>query len=113
MIRETNGNLTHAAHVNGWFPAVYMSRMSQNFRLFQVSNLSVRNFRIFLLMYTESLTAADGAACQPAGSGQTYRDICWPAAQQAADGNTVLSINAEIMVVTTNNPFTQVCELYF
>ena len=28
--------------------------MSQNFRLFQVSNLSVRNFRIFLLMYTGS-----------------------------------------------------------
>ena len=25
--------------------------MSQNFRLFHVSNLSVRNFRIFLLMY--------------------------------------------------------------
>ena len=31
--------------------------MSQNFRLFHVSNLSVRNFRIFLLMYTGSLTA--------------------------------------------------------
>ena len=26
--------------------------MSQNFRLFHVSNLSVRNVRIFLLMYT-------------------------------------------------------------
>ena len=32
-----------------------MSCMSQNFRLFHVSNLSVRNFRIFLLMYTGSL----------------------------------------------------------
>ena len=31
-----------------------MSCMSQNFRLFHVSNLSVRNFRIFLLMYTGS-----------------------------------------------------------
>ena len=30
--------------------------MSQNFRLFHVSNLSVRNFRIFLLMYTGLLT---------------------------------------------------------
>ena len=50
--------LTHATHVNGWEPAVYMSCMSQNFRLFHVSNLSVRNFRIFLLMYTGSLTAA-------------------------------------------------------
>ena len=46
--------LTHATHVNGWFPAVYLSCMSQNFRLLNVSNLSVRNFRIFLLMYTGS-----------------------------------------------------------
>ena len=29
--------------------------MSKNFRLFHVSNLSVRNFQIFLLMYTGSL----------------------------------------------------------
>ena len=35
--------------------------MSQNFRLFHVSNLSVRNFRIFLLMYT-------GSPCQHAPS---------------------------------------------
>ena len=47
--------LTHATHVNGWGPAVHMSCMSQNFRLFHVSNFSVRNFRIFLLMYTGSL----------------------------------------------------------
>ena len=47
--------LTHATHVNGWEPAVYMSCMSQNFRLFHVSNLSVRNFRIFLLMYPGSV----------------------------------------------------------
>ena len=33
-----------------------MSCMSQNLRLFHVSNLSVRNFRIFLLMYTGSST---------------------------------------------------------
>ena len=38
--------LTHATRVNGWEPAVYMSYMSQNFPLFRVSNLSVRNFRI-------------------------------------------------------------------
>ena len=49
--------LTRATHVNGWEPAVYMSCMSQNFRLFHVSNLSVRNFRIFLLMYTGSSTS--------------------------------------------------------
>ena len=33
-----------------------MSCMSQNFRLFHVSNLSVRNFRIFLLMYTGTVS---------------------------------------------------------
>ena len=44
--------LTDATHVYGWEPAVYMSCMSQNFRLFHVSNSSVRNFRICLLMYT-------------------------------------------------------------
>ena len=49
--------LSHATHVNGWFPAVYMSCTTQNFRLFHVSNLSVRNFRIFLLMYTGSWSA--------------------------------------------------------
>ena len=53
--------LTHATHVNGWFPAVYMSCMSQNFRLFHVSNLSVRNFRIFLLMYTGSVSRLSAA----------------------------------------------------
>ena len=46
--------LAHATHVNGWEQAVYMSCMSQNFRLLHVSNLSVRNFRIFLLMYPGS-----------------------------------------------------------
>ena len=52
--------LTHETHVNGWFPAVYMSCMRQNFRLFHVSNLSVRNFRIFLLMYTGSFSLMSG-----------------------------------------------------
>ena len=39
--------------------------MSQNFRLFHVSNLSVRNFRIFLLMYTGSVLAVT----EPAADG--------------------------------------------
>ena len=34
-----------------------MSCMSQNFRLFHVSNLPVRNFRFVLLMYPESMFA--------------------------------------------------------
>ena len=40
-IRETNWNF------DSWEPVVYMSCTSQNFRLFHVSNLSVRNFRTF------------------------------------------------------------------
>ena len=47
--------LTRVTHVNGWFPDVYMSYMSQNFHLFIVSNLSVLNFRNFLLMYPVSV----------------------------------------------------------
>ena len=46
-MRETNGNFDSCN-------SVYMSCMSQNFRLFHVSNLYVRNFRIFLLMYPGS-----------------------------------------------------------
>ena len=48
--------MTRATHVNGWEPAVYISYMSQNSRVFLVSNLSIQNFRIFLLMYPGSLT---------------------------------------------------------
>ena len=48
--------LIHETHVNGWEPAVYVSCMSQNFRLFHISNLFVRNFRISLLMYPVSVT---------------------------------------------------------
>ena len=55
---KQTGILTHATHVNGWFPAVYMSCISQNFRLLHVSNLSVRNFRFFFCScVTGSLTA--------------------------------------------------------
>ena len=43
-----NGSLTH---VSGWFTGAYMRCMSQKFRLFQVSILSVLNIRIFMLMY--------------------------------------------------------------
>ena len=54
--------LTHGTHVNGWEPAVYLSFMSQNFRLPLVSNLSVLNLRIFLLMYPGSLCPSGGTA---------------------------------------------------
>ena len=54
-IRETNGNFDSCNSCER--RAVHMSCMSQNFRLFHLSNLSVRNFRIFLLMYTGSMTS--------------------------------------------------------
>ena len=38
-----------------WFPAVYMSCINNKFRLFHAANLSVHNFRIFLLMYPKSM----------------------------------------------------------
>ena len=65
IVKISNGSIqyvkqpeiwTHATHVNGWEPAVYMSCMSQNFRLFHVSNLSVLNFPIVLLMYLGPVT---------------------------------------------------------
>ena len=42
-------------------PSVNMNYISQNFRLFYVSNLSVLNFWIFLLMYPGSVPAATSA----------------------------------------------------
>ena len=59
--RET---LPHATHVNGWFPAVYMSCMIQNCRLLHVSNLSAQNFRVFLLVYSGSVSDAGRSAAR-------------------------------------------------
>ena len=54
LIRETNGKLwlMYVLHVGKWLgnscePGIYMGYMRQHFRLFQVSNLSVLNFRHF------------------------------------------------------------------
>ena len=60
-IRETNGNFDSCNSCKRL--AVYMSCMSQNFRLFHASNLSVRNFRIFLLMHTGSVIACRLREC--------------------------------------------------
>ena len=69
--------LTHAAHVNGWEPAVYMSCVSQNFRLFHVSNLSIRNFRVVLLMYPGSVSGERrrrrGGGDAPSSARHTWR----------------------------------------
>ena len=51
------GSLDSCNHVNGWKPAVYMSYISQNFLLFDVSNLSALNFLFFLLMYLGSVSS--------------------------------------------------------
>ena len=61
-IRETNGNVDYATHVSSWYPAVYVSCMRQNYRLFHILNLSVRNFPIFLLMSPGSLRRTAGRA---------------------------------------------------
>ena len=51
--------------VTGWELAVHMS---QNFRLFHVSNSPVLDFRIFLLMHTESQSyGARSEAAAPVG----------------------------------------------
>ena len=54
--------LAHANHVYGWESAVYMSCMSQSFRLFHASNLSVQNFFFWLTRVsavTDELTQCD------------------------------------------------------
>ena len=85
--------LIHVTHVNGWEPAVYMSYMNQNFRLFHESNLSVRNFRIFLLMYPgslfvfllASLAVATGAGSGGGGGGWRGADEVRP--EEASSGS--------------------------
>ena len=57
-MRVTTEILTHATHVNGWEPAVYISCMSLKFRFLFVSNLYVRNFRyIFAHVSVVAVTA--------------------------------------------------------
>ena len=53
--------------------------MSQNFRLFLVSHASVRNFRIFLLMYLGSPTQTSATRYRAAGtvSGRVKNRYCF------------------------------------
>ena len=53
-IRDTNGSFDSCNSCKWLGTAVYMSSMSQNFRLLLVWNLSVQNCRLFLLMYPGS-----------------------------------------------------------
>ena len=65
---------TNASHVNGWESAGYMSCMSQNFCLFHVSNVSVRNFRIVLLMYPGPVSGCRcGVTADGGGGGHRRR----------------------------------------
>ena len=61
-MRETNGNFDSCNSCKRLEPAVYMSCMSQNFRLFHVSNLSVRNFRFFSAHVSGIIEPRCGAA---------------------------------------------------
>ena len=54
-IHKTNGSFDSCKSCKRLVPAVYMTDMSQNFRLFHVSNLSVLNFLIFLHIYPGSV----------------------------------------------------------
>ena len=64
-IFETQKILTHVTYVSGWEPAVYLSYMGPNFRLFLASNLSVQKNRFFLLMYPGSMIHALGSGNPP------------------------------------------------
>ena len=65
--------------------------MSQNFRLLHVSNLSIRNFRIFSLMYPGSLNAARQAATEPyAAPGPLQRDARTHGGMQGLSAGGVL-----------------------
>ena len=52
-----------------------MSSISQNFRLFNVPNLSVPNFRFFLLMYPASARQDDGGLLQPQAIAQLETNV--------------------------------------
>ena len=54
--------LTHVTHVNGWAPAVYMSYMSQNFRLFLVLTIrsKLSNFSAHVSWNTQTRMATTG-----------------------------------------------------
>ena len=67
--------LTHATHVNGWEPAVYMSYMSQNLCLFLVSNLSILNFSIFSA-HVSGVTVG-GVALLVMGTAREHRNGKW------------------------------------
>ena len=77
-IRVTNGYFDSCTSCKRLAPAVYLSRMSQNVRLLHVPNLSVRNFRIFLLMYPGSVFSQNpGSALSTAGSARFRVGTVW------------------------------------
>ena len=55
-IYKTKNNIFIFLNGELWTTGLFQTN-SQNFRLFHVPNLSVRNFRIFLLMHTGSVIA--------------------------------------------------------
>ena len=69
--------------------AVYMSCMSQNFRLLHVSKLSVRNLRIFLLMYNRVIHLR-ATALRKTGR-RADRFSCWHTSAGGANRNPKIS----------------------
>ena len=81
-----------------------MSYISQNFRLFQVSNLSVLNFRIFLLMYPGSLSLSfvpAHVAPVPSSSGRRCRRRSGRLVVQSPPTATIIIVRPTVRPTST------------
>ena len=74
-IRETNGNFDSCNSYKRLVPGRLHELHESKFRLFHVSNLSVRNFRIFLLIYPGSV----GARTAPVDGQDSHQPTVRPA----------------------------------
>ena len=71
-IQEINESFDSLTYVNGWKPDVYMRCMSQNLRLFLVSNSYVQSFRIFSAHVPGFIVSS--------GDGRISLFVWWPCA---------------------------------
>ena len=86
FIRETSGGFDSLTHVNDRLHELHKS----NFRLFHASNLSVLSFRIFLLMYPGSESAAARGDETKAAAAARLRRLSyerWAAERQSGVGS--------------------------
>ena len=75
--------------------------MSQNFRLFHVSNLSVRNFRIFLLMYPGSLPCY---CCRLVGPRRSEPVLILRPARLSRDRSGCFNLSAVVYIAARMKP---------